>query len=208
MIMDGGKKDLVVLVADKQMEQTILGLLGRSRALGIRPIEVTVFPHANKDGGCRTEGPELLRTLQRQYRHGLLIFDREGCGTTAEALQLEADLNVRLENCGWGDRAKTIVLDPELEAWVWSPSPVVDDILGWSGKLPNLRTWLVQQSFLVAGRQKPARPKEAMLAALKEVGKPPSAAIFRKLATQVSFRNCQDPAFGRFWTTLRTWFPQ
>ena len=43
------QKDLVVLVADKDMEHALKGLLGRPRALGIREIEADIRVHPRHD---------------------------------------------------------------------------------------------------------------------------------------------------------------
>jgi len=40
-----GPKDLVVLVADKNIEFAVKGLLSRPRALGVRPITSDFFVH-------------------------------------------------------------------------------------------------------------------------------------------------------------------
>ena len=58
------------------------------------------------------------------------------------------------------------------------------------------------------GHTKPADPKKAYHAALREKRMPPSAALFRKLAKTVSLRSCEDSAFGQLLATLREWFPQ
>jgi hypothetical protein len=120
---------------------------------------------------------------------------------------LEADVEQRLATNGWADRARAIVIDPELESWVWSKSPEVDKALGWAGHVPALRPWLTQNGWLHESEAKPARPKEAMDAALRVVRRPRSSAIFRELAERVSFRRCTDAAFGKLITTLQTWFP-
>ena len=203
-------KDLAILAADSQISQTLLGLLPRHQALSIRPISIElgdIKVHPNKDAGCRKDGAAILRTLTRQYRHALLIFDHDGCGREVDsAIELENCLDTDLNRCGWNDRARTVVIDPELETWVWSPSLLVDEILGWSSRVPGLRKWLVQQSFVETEDQKPNRPKEAMLAALKEVRKLPSAALFKKLAARVTFQECQDRSFLRLRSTLNEWF--
>jgi len=100
-----------------------------------------------------------------------------------------------------------IVLDPELEAWVWSDSPQVDRTLGWAERSPNLRTWLEEQQLWPADIPKPHDPKHAMERALRAVRKRRSPALLRQLAERVSLRRCSDPAFIRLKTTLQRWFP-
>jgi phage antirepressor YoqD-like protein len=101
-----------------------------------------------------------------------------------------------------------ILLDPELEIWVWSDSPEVDGQLGWAQRQPDLRTWLRQKGLLLSDQAKPERPKEAMKAALREVKEPWSSSIHQHLAERVSLRRCTDPGFTKLKDTLRRWFPR
>ncbi len=54
-------RDLIVLVADKNIEFTIKGLLSRPPALAIREITSYVVPHPERDPGCLLRAPEFLR---------------------------------------------------------------------------------------------------------------------------------------------------
>ena len=49
---DLGVKELVVLAADKDLQFALEGLLARSEALGIRPIEKDIFVEPEHDPGC------------------------------------------------------------------------------------------------------------------------------------------------------------
>lgn len=202
-------KDLVVLAADKDLQFALEGLLARPEALGIRPIERDIFVDPEHDPGCALRGVEFLRTFASQYRHGLLIFDHEGSGRERRARkQLQDDLNRALAHI-WGDgKACAIVIAPELEAWVWSTSPHVAEIAGWGSRQPGLRLWLVQEGWLSKGEIKPARPKEAFQAALRQARQPRSASLYRQLAERVSLRDCEDEAFREFREVLKTWFSQ
>lgn len=203
-----GRRDLVVLVADKDMEEAVKGLLERPRSLGIRDVRATVYRHPGRDGGCRTHGVTFLRTFCKQFEHALLMFDLEGSGRdSADASQLEQDIEDDLRKNGWQERAAAIILDPELEIWVWSDSPEVDRISGWSGRLPSLRAWLVDEGFLTSDDAKPERPKEAFRHALRHVRKQPSPALFREMARKVGLRRCNDRAFQKFVKTVGQWFP-
>ncbi|MFQ5734022.1 MAG: hypothetical protein ACE5KM_18950, partial [Planctomycetaceae bacterium] len=103
--------DLVVLVADRDMEATLDGLLGRYQALNIRPIDFHVFRHPGHDSGCRSQGVDFLRSFCRKYQHAILIFDREGSGRDADPPDtIEVDIELNLKRNGWDDRAMTIVL--------------------------------------------------------------------------------------------------
>ncbi len=200
--------DLIALVADRNIEYALRGLLSRHEALGIRPITYEVFSHPLHDPGCWTDARNFLRPYVNQYRYSLVMFDHEGSGRERqEVTELEKDLEDCLQRHGWAEgRARVIVLEPELEIWVWSDSPQVDSCLGWQTHQPDLRTWLRQRNLLAPDAFKPADPKKALEAALREVKTPRSSAIYRQLAEQVSFRGCVDPCFNRFHTILTEWF--
>ncbi|MCZ7541561.1 MAG: hypothetical protein M5U29_16940 [Anaerolineae bacterium] len=200
--------DLIALVADSNMENTLRGLLSRHQALGIRPITYDIFRHDKRDPGCWTDAHNYLRPYTRQYRYAMVLFDHEGSGQESRrGVDLQEELESRLEANGWvEDRARVLVLEPELEIWVWSDSPQVDSCLGWQTHRPDLRAWLRQRKLLAPDTFKPANPKKALEAALREVKIPRSSAIYRQLAEQVSFRGCVDPCFNRFCTILTEWF--
>jgi hypothetical protein len=201
-------RDLVVLVADKDMEAAMRSLLTRPEAFAIRGISYEIYSHPAHDAGCRTDGPTFLRSFCRQFRHAIVVFDREGAGADdIAAADLEQHLESLLGRNGWSDRAAAIVLDPELEIWVWTDSGEVDRVLGWSGRFPSLRQWLAQQGHVSSPSAKPSRPKEAFRHALRHVKKQPSSALFRQLGQRVTFHSCTDRAFRKLKDRLATWFP-
>jgi hypothetical protein len=118
-------KDLVILVADKHKEHSIKGILSRPQALSIRQIHFDIFVHPHHDPGCLNEGHRFLQSALTQSRHALILFDREGCGReNLTRQQLEQIVENNLFRVGW-QQAAVIVLDPELEIWVWNDSPHV-----------------------------------------------------------------------------------
>ena len=200
------RSDVVILVADVCMEATVRGLLSRSPALRIRQVQFDLYRHPEKDPGCRARGVDFLAPLSTEYEHALLMFDHEGCGDSrTSAIQQEAVLGAALAR-SWGDRAAALVIEPELDIWVWSRSPHVESVLGWSGRNPALRDWLVESGFLVDRMAKPSRPKEALEAALRCVKKPRSSSLYQALAERVSLQECVDPSFVRFRSILTKWF--
>lgn len=62
-------KDLVILVADKDMEMTMRGLLPRPQSLGIRAIQYDLYTHPQHDPGVRTHAAEFLRPYQKMYHN-------------------------------------------------------------------------------------------------------------------------------------------
>ena len=142
------QKDLIILVADKNMEHALKGLLSRPPALRIREITFDLYVHTNRDCGCLNQGVDFLRSFVRLYSHALVIFDQEGCGhENDDSSTLENNLEKELSVSGWEERAKAVVIHPELEVWVWSDSPHVEAVLGWQGRNPDLRTWLRDRSY-------------------------------------------------------------
>lgn len=202
--------DLVCLVADKNIEAALAGLLDRRReSLGLRRLVHEITVHQRRDPGCYHGGPEMLRgLLGAQRTRGLLVFDQAWKGNPhASAAETEGAIRGRFQQLGISDRAEVVVLDPEIEAWVWSRSPHVDDVLGWRGATPTLRRWLRERDLWPEGHGKPADPKAAMERALYERRIPRSSSLYRQLAERVSLTSCQDAAFDRLCQVLRTWFP-
>ena len=106
-------KDLVILVADRDMELALRGLLARPDAIRMRSIDVDVFVEPGHDPACALRGVEFLGHLEAQYRHALLMFDHEGSGReTTERGELQNRLNWEFQRRGWGGRAQAIVLEP------------------------------------------------------------------------------------------------
>lgn len=203
------QQDLVIVVADKDMEYTVRGLLSRQEALRIRGVSAEVYAHPEHDPGCYLRAHTFLRSLVNTHVKAIVLFDRVGCGAeTRTRLELEAEVEERLEGAGWKGRCGVVVLDPELEIWVWSDSPHVGRVLGWRERNPPLPQWLEAQQFWDEGAPKPHAPKEAMQAVLRMTQLPRSASRYRQLAEAVSLDRCCDPAFLKLKGLLQEWFPQ
>lgn len=154
---------------------------------------------------------DLVRPFLRTHSHALVVFDKEGSGREGEDRSaIERDIEQRLSKQGWANRAAVIVMDPELEAWFWSTSPHVAVELGFGG-LHEVRDFLRAGGWIQASAaaMKPARPKEAMEAALREKRRAYSARRFEMLGQKVgNLQACTDPAFVKFLACLREWFPR
>jgi hypothetical protein len=201
--------DLVVLVADRSMEATLRGLISRNQSFGIRPLHWKPFVHPDRDPGCLKRGHDFLRSMTRDYEHALVLFDWDGCGREdLSAAELEKTVEDQLSHSGWAGRARTIVIQPELEAWVWAGSKNVCQCLGWSCNYSELRMWIEKQNLWNKEDAKPHEPKQAVELALSKSGKAKSSSIYEKLARQVSFAECTDPSFLKLKSILELWFPQ
>ncbi|RME72381.1 MAG: hypothetical protein D6784_13620 [Chloroflexi bacterium] len=201
--------NLIVLVADTDAEWVVRTLLEyRHRALGIPRLTFKVIRHPMRDNGVYHQAVTILRPYLQQAEYALVLLDREGSGQEHQsAEQIENILETALQENGWRQpdgrsRAGVIVLDPELEIWVWSSSPHVPRILGVSSEQLEA---ILSRRFPRQANGKPARPKEAMLAVLKESQRPFSARIFQELASRVSLRT-KERAFTKFCRLLQQWF--
>ncbi|MFW5732018.1 MAG: methylation-associated defense system protein MAD4 [Planctomycetota bacterium] len=212
------KRDLFVVVADLDAENVMKALLSRRQeALGVslqfnpdRPPQGDLLRYQGRDSGCYRKAVDLLRPPQRTHRHAILCFDHHGSGAERQAAeQTEADLERQLHASGWQHGSvAVIVIEPELESWVWANSPQVADALGWRHEDGELRTFLQSQGFWEPRVAKPSDPKAAMDAALRQKNQPGGrASIFSRLASKVSVRGCEDRAFIKLADTLRRWFP-
>jgi len=200
--------DLVILVADTHTEAAVSTLLQkRCQSLQIRSLKFEVV-RGGGDANVYQQAQDLLRGYTKKASYALVLLDREGSGQEARktAEQIESELEERLKRNGWSDergsRCAVIVLDPELEVWVWSRSPHVPEVLELNAE--TLKQIL--DNFERNPNGKPRRPKEALQAALRRARRPLSAAIFRELAERVSLQ-AEEQAFHKFRSTLQSWFP-
>jgi len=200
--------DLVILVPDRNIEYAIRWILARRQSLGIRAILPDIHTHPAHDPGCFANGPEFLQFAVKKAAHALVVFDHDGSGQehTMDRSAMEADVERRLAAAGWEGRCAAVVIAPELENWVWSTSPHIDAVLGWSGRMPPLRAWLQQQGHWAANDAKPKQPKETLLAAIRAVGKSRTSKLYGDLAGKVGFNQCTDEAFAKLCRVLCEWF--
>ncbi len=199
--------DLVCLVADKNMQAAIEGILRRYESLAIREITFEIIVHPGRDSGCFHHASELLLNDRRRASHALVILDRAWEGAPAEVgIELENRLESLLQQGGLEDWARAVVIDPELEVWVFSDSPHVASALGWKGDASGLRNALAELHLWNENQVKPHDPKAAVHWVLRQARKPRSSSIYRELASRVSLQRCQDRSFLRLRELLVGWF--
>jgi hypothetical protein len=200
--------DLVCLVADKNMEAALQAMLARPEALGIRNLRTEILRHPGKDPGCFNEAAQMLRGYRESAQHALVLMDLAWDGAPADTGEgLERLLGEALVRELGPDWAQPVVIDPELEVWVFADSPHVAQALGWADRAPDLRAALRARELWSDGMPKPSDPKAAVEWALREVRKPRSSAIYREIAQRVTLTRCQDRAFLRLRQLLGQWFP-
>ena len=165
--------------------------------------------HPNQDPGCRTDAGGVFNARRQTHSKAMVIFDYHGCGEhSLEPETLENRLEEEFVNRGWEpDRVSFVVIEPELEAWLFGASSQhIETAVSWSQN-QSIRDWLMDRGHLVPGSSKPLDPKAAIEAVLYQQRRPRSAKLFADLARDVSLRRCQDRAFQKFRATLQRWFP-
>ena len=202
------RKDLVIVTADQDAEFTVKRLLQRELSMfDIAPFTWDVIRHTGRDSGCRVRSKDLLRDLQSSYRYAIVVFDFEGCepprGQTKEqvATLVESDLGAN----GWAGRCKAVLIDPELENWIWMRHDRMAQAIRWEGQ-QELYGWLEERALVGPGQAKPPRPKESLHKVLRQRQVRPSASQFDAIAAVAPLRQCTDPAFLELIGTLATWF--
>ncbi len=204
------RRDLVVLVADIQQQQTVGTLLiERHHSLGIRPVLIDInsdiYRHDNRDPGVFHEAGHFLAALAELYQYALVLVDAEWEGSPTSAEEIEKKIQNDLNRNGWEGRSAVIVIDPELEIWVWSESDEVPRLLGTDWE--TIKDLGQKTGYWQEGEAKPSRPKELLDLVLHRTRKPRSSALFRQLAGTVGLSRCQDGSFRRFREILQGWFP-
>lgn len=198
-------KGLLALVADVQQEKTLATLLHeRQPSLGIRPITFDIFRHPRNDPGVYHEAAALLAPYVSAYDYALVVLDAAWEGAPGGGV-LRQSLMESLQRSGWApDHYQVVVIDPELEMWVWADSPVTPEVLRttWA----DIRALAQRRDYWRAGQAKPHAPKALLEGVLRQQRRPRSAAIFQELARRLGLASCTDPAFVLLREKLAEWF--
>jgi len=200
-------KELVVLVADIQQEKTLDTLLReRYQSFDIRPIpDYDIFRHPRKDPGVFHEAADFLAPYVTSHRHALVVLDAAWDGAPGDAAYLRNQLMNGMQTKGWEENdCQAIVINPELEIWVWADSREVSGVLRTSWD--DIHALAKQAGYWDEDQPKPGYPKELLEALLQRQRRPRSSALFQEIARRVGLSRCQDPAFVMLRETLQAWF--
>ncbi len=207
-------RDCIFLVADKNMEGMLKGFLMREafhlslgcKAFTFDPKQDLLVAHGQHDPGLYTRANEFLQPYSKTHRHAVVMVDADWDGSPG-ATAIRQRLQDHLANAGWQDgRGCGVVIDPELENWVWQENPRVCAALGFTGTFADLRARLEEKGLWRPLETKPHWPKEAMEWVLRQNKKRRSSAIYQQLAMQVSVKGCSDEAFQDLRHALARWF--
>lgn len=210
-------RDCFFLVADKDMRFALKGLFERPevhRSIGCTPFAFSVTEDClvagNHDPDIYRKSADYTRPIQSSHRHLVLMLDSDWGGSPGADVireQIAADL----QRSGWpDDKFAVIVIDPELEVWVWQDSPHIGDALAFNPDrfgAPTLRAWLAERGLWLPDDNKPREPKKAFTATLAQASRPRSSTIYENIANRVTLQHCTDPAFQTLCDSLRRWFP-
>lgn len=209
-------RDCVFYVADISMEGAFAGFLSRPdfhhpHNLGTRRFQFDpnedMFRAAGHDPGLFSTGHELLRPFLRSHERAVVVLDAEWDGAPTP-LEIQRDLTDRIVATGWSpERVQVIVIDPELENWIWQRNQRVATPLRFAN-VNEMVGVVVSSGFdWPANAAKPNRPKEALEAIAKNRRIGWSSAIHRSVTQSVTLVGCRDAAFLELRDRLQLWFP-
>jgi hypothetical protein len=199
--------ELIILVPCIDIETVLDTLLTyRTNDLKITPINFKILRHPNRDSGCCKDAVNSIRPFIKSYKYALVVFDKHGSGKDEDVKKnIEETIEEELGKNGWKDKCACIVIEPELENWVWVKSDHIAHSLGWKN-WKELYSWLIKEKHWTEGNPKPKDPKDAMDTVLRICQKRHSASIFKNITQNVTFESCIDTSFFKLKTVLNRWF--
>lgn len=209
------KRPLVILVADGTMRAVFQAFFRRSQffsTLQCAPFdfdpmtEVLFDPIRAKgwDGGVYKRCDAILRGYQRTHDRALVVIDQQ-FGGECPSIQVRDEMLDRLRRSGWRDGAvQVVVIDPELEVWLWQDNGNVQQALRYQGPL---RQDLIGSGEWPQEVPKPLQPKDTMLRLIRMTRAGTAMAVYAKIASKVSVNGCTDSSFAAFRSTVQGWFP-
>lgn len=135
-----------------------------------------------------------------------MVLDEAWDGTPG-AVRIRQEIEANMRSVGWPvGRFAAIVIQPELENWIWQDSPHLAAAFRFT-KQSSLREWLSSQQLWPIGRPKPPDPKKAVERTLRTSRMPRSSSIYFNICRKVSIRGCTDESSQVLLNVLRAWFP-
>lgn len=195
----------------KDWESTLQELFERWEALGLpRALDVQIVRlGGHTDGAVRKSAKAFLSGKEPEFEHALVIFDHQGCGSDDPGANLELQVEQMLAR-SWQDRARCVVVEPELEEWLVGAHAHLSQAPGFKPRCGDPRMWWRARGLLAADAVKPADPKEAIQQYLLASSARPDSVAYRAIARKASLRTdrCRSRSFHRFVDTLQAWWPR
>ena len=208
------KRDCLFLVADGAMGNVVDGFLSKGHfegRLGCKQFkfdfdkDVLEAPRLGMgaDGGVYKHCHSMLQENGYMETHDrLVVICDQQFGSENPAVEVRTNILETLRKNGWGnDRADVVVIDPELEVWIWQDSPHVQLAIGFRD-IGSLREALKKAGSWPEGENKPNEPKELFQKLCRQYRTPYSSALYRDIVEKVSVAGCRDPAFLQLLSTL------
>jgi hypothetical protein len=163
--------------------------------------------NGNTDGGIHRRAHKLLHPYLRSHQNALVILDKNFGGQLPAAV-VRREILSNLSSNGWqAGSAEVVVIDPELEVWLWQRgNPHIARAFRYDGSVP-LEEFLGVEGVWPSAALKPARPKEAARILLRRFRAGVPMVVYARIIESVSVSGCQDPAFRLLASALRRWFP-
>ncbi len=205
-------RELVILTADGTMNAVVAAFFSRANwhttlgcaEFGIWP-EQDIFNEPGKtDGTVHKRAHQILRPYLNTHRRALVLLDWQ-FGGEYPAEQVHDEILTNLRRCGWDDRCEVVVIDPELEVWLWQDKPQIAQAVRF--KDGGLRAHLRDQGLWPDGQPKPSDPKQVLQDLIRNHRAGAPMAVYTKIARSIGVSGCQDASFEHFRATLQTWFP-
>lgn len=213
-------KDVIFHIADAHMESGFRAFFSRDDwhfTLGCHRFDID--PDSNEDiyrrggytdGGLWKHAHNNLAPFRERYRYAVIVLDAD-FEPHPGAEVLHADISANMQSAGWHmDSFQVVVIQPELEAWLWAPNLNVAQAFGHAD-FDQMKAVLAAEDWWNEGEPKPSDLKAARDRAARLGGKRTGGPIFKGVFNGLSKRACDrcvEPGFIAMRTALQTWFPQ
>jgi hypothetical protein len=236
-------RPLLILTADYECVATLRGFFERRdfhKKLGCGPIQLggiffdserDIRVHPGHDSGVSKDPQLVLLPERNRYDKALVILDQAWSGAP-DADEIVANIETIAEHeARWQrERFEVILIQPELEAWIWQRNIHVCEAFEFSGSENELWDLLSLRSLELDSRSKkhvfvpvdtlaalapawslqdpkPTNPKGVVEALTRHCGSGPASGVFNEIARTIGVRNCVDKSFHKMRDALCRWFP-
>jgi len=204
--------EIIFLVADATMEAVFRAFFERDRfhqalkcrVFQIDPVQDIIHIPKQTDGGLHRRAHDLLRSYLKTHNRAIVVLDQQfGGEIPADVVRKGIIDNLNLN--GWDGRCAVVVIEPELEAWLWQDNVNVEAAVRHI-RPPSLRDYLLAEGEWPQDEWKPISPKESIQRVIRANHAGPHTLVYARIAKSVTVRGCLDPAFVHFARTLCDWF--
>ena len=212
-------RDVIFHLADEHMEKGLKAFFSRDDwhyAMACRKVDINTEGDADilrvpgcTDGGTWKHAAENLVPFREKYTRAVIILDAD-FEPHPGADVLQRDVTADMLASGWAaERFAVVVIQPELEAWLWAPN--INVALAFGHKdFDQLRGALEKEKLWNPGEPKPHDIKRARDRAARLGGKKTGGPIFKGVFNAISKKaldRCVEPGFQVMRAAMQAWFP-